>query len=440
MLKRNLFYVLLVLAGLAAAYGYWAWRLDPYLMGTVESRLHPVGAREGGRLEEILVTTGSRVAAGQILARLDVSDLVAERDVLQEQLVSLEAIMAADRWLYDLEYDLLRLRVSQQSASVQADLAELNALNREIQILQQAEVAGLGRGRDLVGLLIQRDALRQSVAEQSALIEQRVRTAPDDDPQARRDTVLTSLLGDRMESIHETLRRLNLVEQRMEYRTVSSPCDGLIVEITARDGSTIDAYLPIITVEDTQVFFVEVYVPETQDRRVEVGQPVEVYSRRSDQYSTTGRISFVHPGFSPMPERLWLRGQMLWARKFRVELAPRHALLPGESVRVRILEQRSDGTGPPEAGAAAEDGLVSAADGGRSDACSADDAAIAVDGGPPGALAKGWSATASDGGTSGGGALSEVGSAIAVDGDGTPPEPPTADGRRKRRSHVRIRS
>lgn len=145
-----------------------------------------------------------------------------------------------------------------------------------------------------------------------------------------------------MESIHETLRLIVLVEQRMSMRTVNSPCAGLVVEITATEGGIIDEYLPLMTVEDTRVSFVEVYVPETQDRPVVVGQSVEVYSRRSDQYSTTGRISFVHPGFSPIPERLWLRGQMLWARKFRVELAPDHRLLPGESVRVRILQGRAE--------------------------------------------------------------------------------------------------
>ena len=345
-LKRNLFYFLLVLAGLGAAYGYWAWQLDPYLLGTVESRVRPVSAWEGGRIQEILVTVGSRVAAGQTLARLDMSDLVAERDVLQEQLTSLEKILVADRQRYALEYDLLQLRVSQQAAAMQADLAELNALNREIRILQDAETAGLGRGRDLARLVIQRDGLRQSVAEQSDLIEQRVRQA--DDPGVGRDTVLASLLGDRMESIHQTLRRLILVEQRMAMRIVTAPCGGLVVEITATEGATIDEYLPFMTVEDTRVSFVEVYVPETQDRPVVVGQPVQVYSRRSDQYSTSGRISFVHPGFSPIPERLWLRGQMLWARKLRVELAPRHSLLPGESVRVRILEGRADhaATGP----------------------------------------------------------------------------------------------
>ena len=80
------------------------------------------------------------------------------------------------------------------------------------------------------------------------------------------------------------------------------------------------------------------------DRRVRVGQPVEVYSRRSDQFNTTGHIRFVHPGFSRMPARLWLRGQMLWARKLRVELTPPHALLPGESVQVRILAGDDGGT------------------------------------------------------------------------------------------------
>ena len=137
-LKKNLFYVLLVLAGLGAAYGCWAWQLDPYLLGTVEFRLRPVAAREGGRIQEILVSVGSQVTAGQTLARLDVSDLAAERDVLQEQLVSLETILVADRQRHVLEYDLLQLRVSQQSASMQADLAELNALNREIRILEEA--------------------------------------------------------------------------------------------------------------------------------------------------------------------------------------------------------------------------------------------------------------------------------------------------------------
>jgi multidrug resistance efflux pump len=274
--------------------------------------------------------------------------------------------MTADRQRYALEYDLLRLRVSQQSASVQADLAELNALNREIQILQEAEEAGLGRGRDLARLLIRREVVRQSVTEQSALIEERTWALPDGAPPAARDAVLTSLLGDRMQRIHQIRHRLTLIEQRLEYRIVKAPCDGRVVEIAMRQGSTVDAYQPILTVEDPRVSFVEVYVPETLDRWVEVGQLVEVYSRRSDQFNTTGHIRFLHPGFSRMPERLWLRGQVLWARKLRVELAPNHALLPGESVRVRILAERRDGGSISGAGALSEEDSAIADDNGVS--------------------------------------------------------------------------
>ena len=127
-LKQNPFYVLLALAGVIAAYGYWAWQIDPNLVGVVESKFHSIGAREGGRVLEVLTAVGEEVKTGQTLVRLDVSDLTAEKIRLQEELASLETIMKADRQRAALEYDRLRLRVSEQYAAVQGNLAELNAL------------------------------------------------------------------------------------------------------------------------------------------------------------------------------------------------------------------------------------------------------------------------------------------------------------------------
>ena len=336
-LTRNFFYALWVLAGVVALYGYWSWQTDPYLVGTVVSKLHSVGAREGGTIQQLGVAIGDRVAAGQILARLDISDLSAEKRRLQEELSSLETIMAADRQRYNLEYDLLHLRISEQYAAVQANLAELDALGHEIHALVEAEAAGLGHDRDLARMTIRRDALQRSVSEQSALIRPEVLKLHADDFGAYSESIMTSLLGDRMERIHETLHALTLTEQRVELRTVRAPCEGQITEILALTGSTINAFSPIITVQDTSVAFVEVYVPETQDMRLEAGQMVEVYSNRSREFDATGRIGLVYPGYSPIPERLWLRGQMLWARKLRVTLDKDHSLLPGESVRVRVL-------------------------------------------------------------------------------------------------------
>lgn len=342
MLKGNSFYVLLVLAGLAAAYGYWAWRVDPYLVGAVEQRRHALGPADDGRIREILVSTGAPVSRGQTLVRLDISDLAAERGLLQEQLAALEAIAAADRQRLVLEYDLLRLRISGQWASVRADLAELEALERQIKVLREAEAAGLGQDAELARMLIKRQALRQSVSEQRAFLGGPVEPASPVRAAAVSDTGAALVYGECVNEMHETRRLLCLVEQRIEQRTVRAPCEGRVVEINARVGNTVEANSPVITVEDTAVAYVDAYIPETRDTRVEVGQAAEIYSRRSPEAHTTGHVSFVHPGFAPMPERLWVNGRIVWGRKLRVQLVSGHSLLPGESVRVRILKQQPE--------------------------------------------------------------------------------------------------
>ena len=342
-LARNSFHFLWLAGMLAAAYGYREWRTDPYLIGTVVSKVQSVGAREGGAIQEVCVAVGEGVVAGQVLARLDASDLLAERRLHAEELVSLESLAATDRRWYNIEYDLLRLRVAEQYAAVQAEEAELDALGREIEALVSAQSAGLGRDRDLTRMVIRRDALARSVAEQSALMRPEVLKLGTGDSDAFGDSVMASLLGDRVQRLHEVRRSLTLIDQRIEYRTIRSPCAGLVSEILAFQGSTVDAFFPIVTVENLSVNTVEIYVPETEDLELNVGQRVDVMSRRSSDFDATGTIDFVHPGFSMMPERLWLRGQMLWARKARVVLQPDHLLLPGESVRVRLAKE----AGPP---------------------------------------------------------------------------------------------
>ena len=338
-LTRNSFRALWVVAVMAAVYGYWQWQVDPYLVGTVVSTVQSVGAREGGTIHEVYAAVGQAVAAGQVLARLDVSDLSAERRLRAEELAVLESIAAADRRRYHVEYDLLRLRVSERYAQYKAEEAELDALSREIEALVAAEKAGLGHDRDLTRMTIRRDALARSVAEQSALILPEVVHLGSDDSAAFGDSILTSLLGDRLQRIHEVRQSITLIDQRIEYRTVRSPSKGLVSRILAPPGSTVDAFLPIVTVESAQASVVEVYVPETEHLQLQVGQAVEVMSRRSSDFDARGRIDFVHPGYSPMPERLWLRGQMLWARKVRVVLEAGHLLLPGESVRVGLVDR-----------------------------------------------------------------------------------------------------
>ena len=349
LLGRYAYYLLVLAAAVAAAWGWHTWHVDPPLVGTVETKVHRVGFREGGRIVEFAVEGGSAVRAGDPIARLDDADLVAERRRLEAELAYVEDLMDADRHRHGMEYSRLQLQLAtdehwlaQQYATVQERLAELNALNTEIERLRQAEDAGLGRARDLGELVVQRDAAARYVTERTKEVA-KLRGAAGPQAAGKDDDVMASMLGDRMERVHELLHALVLLEQRRAFRTVVAPCDGPVVEVLQRAGDTVGPYAPVVAIEDASVAYAVVYVPETQDLRVGIGDEVRVHSRRARSFDTEGEVTFIHPGYSPIPPRFALRGQVAWARKLRVRLKRDHRLVPGELLRVNVGRDTPDG-------------------------------------------------------------------------------------------------
>ena len=98
-----------------------------------------MGAREGGTIRRFTSPSERRWRRARYSPAWDASDLQAERRLRAEELASLESIAAADRRRYSVEYDLLRLRLSEQYAAVQAGEAELDALSRELEALVSAK-------------------------------------------------------------------------------------------------------------------------------------------------------------------------------------------------------------------------------------------------------------------------------------------------------------
>jgi multidrug resistance efflux pump len=352
-MSKHLFSLVWLLALIAAAWGYYRWQVDPELVGIVESKFHPIGAREDGRIAKLTVQVGSRVTKDQLIASLDTSDLEAERAQLESELKTLQNLIEADRTRFGLEYDRLLLQLEHDStymdekwSLMQSWRAELASLEREIERLQKAENSGLGRSRDLADMLIRRDALRslingQSVGTGNRRSRQKSATSRNtvNNPEDR-SQVIESMLADRLERMNEILLELSINASRIQARMVVAPCDGQVVDVLYRLGDTVPAYLPILNVEESPSEYLEIYLPELSQITAELGDGVEIYSKRNQVYDTDGTVVFIHPGFSPVPERLWFRGQVYWARKVRVRLAAGHLLLPGESVRVKLVGPR----------------------------------------------------------------------------------------------------
>ncbi len=345
--KPKIFHSAVGLSFLIAIVGYWYWQINPDMVGVVESKFHNIGAREAGLIAEIAVDIGDRVDPGQVLARLDVSDLVAEQEQLEQELKNLSNSLQADKTRFELESEKLLLQMKTESsvlgrhfAEYEAKLAEVVALDKEINRLKDAESAGLGRTRDLADLMIQRESISSYIKERKKVLKNTYRNSSNTTKKLGRENLenlMISQLGDRLEQIDQVKLGLTIISQRIKNRRIVAPCNGYVTAVLFRKGDTVQSYDPVFTIEDTNISFVTAYVPEVVRANARNGQAVKVYLKSTGALGAEGHISFVHPGYSPIPPRLTYRGQEVWARKLRVKLTLPHMLLPGEAVRVSLV-------------------------------------------------------------------------------------------------------
>lgn len=345
----NLYILLWIVALVVIIYLSQNWYINKKFIGIVERKSHPIGAQESGRIQNILVAIGEQVKKDQVLAILDISDLKTTLDQLQQELSHIQQLERAHRDRYSIDIQRMALQLENEASElierlslIESKSTELAGLNAEIERLKNAERAGLGHSRDLADLILQRDALVSYLKEQRKDLDfqsqqvAKTRQTRKMLQAANVDSMTRSLLIEQMEYAEELRRLVAETEHRIRLRTIVAPCDGYVTELLVRSGDVVEAFIPIVTVEELKPAYLDVYVPEQSNAPLAPGMEVEIFSSRLREYHTTGVIRFVHPGFTQASERLSFRGQLFWARKVRVELPEDHHLIPGEVVNARI--------------------------------------------------------------------------------------------------------
>jgi multidrug resistance efflux pump len=347
--RFNYYIILLGIALLLLLYLRSAWIVNKNYIGIVERKSHFLGPQEPGRIKTLFVEEGDEVKKDQVLAVLDVSDLVTNLKHLQNEFGRIQNLGKAQKDQASYTIQRLKLQMENEASDlierislIESKNAELSGLNAEIERLENAEKAGLGYSRDLSALIIQRDAvesyLRQQREELGRLSKsmEGIRRSRRMLQQADLDSMTKSLLMEQMEHAEELRREIVITENRIRLRTLVSPCDGFVTNLNARQGDVVQDFDSVITVEETRPKYMTVYIPEKAALKPEPGMKASIYSSRDRKFNTTGTVTFVHPGFTRAANRLSFRGEIFWARKIRVALPEDHALLPGEVVSVRM--------------------------------------------------------------------------------------------------------
>lgn len=280
MTKRWLIIPILFAAAGAAVYGWFQLRPQPdtallRVSGNVEVTDVEVSFRMPGWVEARPVSEGEPVTAGQLIARLDATELAQEVALREAEARAYAAELAA------LEAGSRPQEVAVARASVRHAQTDLERLAAEYE-----------RQRELLA----RNVASQQVFER-AKAEYEVAKSQVEEARERLKLVEE---GPRQEDIMRARARLDQVKQslaiartRLAYATLTSPISGIVLSENVEAGEYIVPGVPVVTVGDLVNTWLRAYVNEPDLGRVKLGQAVCVTTDTYPGKAYPGRLSFI---------------------------------------------------------------------------------------------------------------------------------------------------
>lgn len=255
--------------------------------GAVEA--NPRGVQQvtplvGGRVEQVFVAVGDRVAAGQTVAVIASPQIAQMHGKLHE---SETALALAQRNLQRVQRAENRAAVLQAKARLDEAQATLRRVRRLVEL-------GAGAGKDLIAAetayrTAQADydyqsniSLNRELQEAKAAVE----TARVDVGHIRDE--MHALGAPVPDGDDDHRRNTSLVPVR-------APASGMVTERSVNAGAGVEAGTSLLTISNLATVYVIANIPEAQASNVHTGTPAEIRSAALGKTVINGHVSFVDP-------------------------------------------------------------------------------------------------------------------------------------------------
>lgn len=257
--------------------------------GHVEATEVQVAADVGGRLVDLRVAEGDRVAPGEVIAQLDTRDVELQIERSRAERA------AADAQLRLLQTGARPEEIRQAEAQADAAAAEAAAVEAEL----RAAEADLQRFEALLqanaGSQKQRDDARARVD----VARERERGARDR-VRAAREVVAGLRAGAQREALEAARARvaavdaqLAVLEKMRSDAAVVAPVGGIVTQTLADAGEMIAPRMPLLVVTDLDHAWANLFVPEPLIPRVALGQAAAVLTDAGD--TLPGHVTYISP-------------------------------------------------------------------------------------------------------------------------------------------------
>ncbi len=262
---------------LAAAGCSGSGRSVPTYSGTIEAVEVDVGPEVAGRILERPVDEGSRVEAGDVIARIDPESYGISESETEAALSKAKAALAEMTHGYRVE--------EVEAAAREVDQAKAQLVLAETQV---------GRAQRLVAEEVRPDEDLDVARRDLDVANAQLRAA-----QARYDLVHR---GYRQEEVDQALAEVKRFEALLDQRrldlrrtTVTSPLKGTVTEKLQEPGEYAKVGSPIVTVADLENLYTWVYLSTLELPHIKVGQEVSVRIDAFPGEDFPGRVSYISP-------------------------------------------------------------------------------------------------------------------------------------------------
>ena len=258
--------------------------------GHVEADDVPVAPEVGGRILELRVIEGNRVAAGDLIARLDTRDTElalarahADRDQAEAQL---RLLVAGSR-----PEDVRQAQAQAEAAGAEVTAAEAELRNAQADLDRYeallAANAGSVKARD--DARVRRDVAR----ERLRAARERARAA--------QETADRVKAGSRREEVEAARARLASVDAQIatlqkarDDATVEAPVAGIVTQKLVNVGELVAPRTPLVVITDLDHAWAEVFVDEPLVPRLTFGQSATLYTDAGGG-GMPGTVTFISP-------------------------------------------------------------------------------------------------------------------------------------------------
>lgn len=274
----------LVLSGLAFWYWQSAQRLDfgPAFVsgnGRIEATEIIIATRLPGRVTDILVKEGDFVVRNQLLARMQIEALAAQRnEALARVQQAEEAVVAAHAQVALKTSDLHAVQAQVQQRESDLDAAERRLL-RSTTLAREGAATEQTLDDDRARVTSARAALTASQAQVSAA-ESAIAAAK-------------AQLRSAESSVAVAEAALARIDVELDDTELRAPRDGRIQFRIAQPGEVVGAGGGVLSLIDLTEIYMSFFLPETVAGRVALGSEVRIVLDAAPHYVIPAQVSFV---------------------------------------------------------------------------------------------------------------------------------------------------